>query len=226
MYPQLPPVIGAPQSCFAHASEVSLTRPPWFAGCAPHVTPCSMLGHSCCTLCCLLSYIGAILGRGFSSRVCRVLSSNRNKQIRPVTNKKHSSRRANLLDPLLQPYGCSKHSMKKNLSVVCFWGRAYLPHMGDFVEQPPKPNSKTLVFCFFSIPVGQPPLSVWPTRPISLTLTQVPPIPVDRVVPIHGWRTKKDQNWNKRRGALASSLPGFSSRAVLGWWFDNITHVW
>ena len=28
-------------------------------------------------------------------------------------------------------------------------GRAYLPHVGDFVEQPPKPNSKTLVFCFF-----------------------------------------------------------------------------
>ena len=35
-------------------------------------------------------------------------------------------------------------------------GRAYLPHMGDFVEPPPKPNSKTLVFRVFSIPVGQP----------------------------------------------------------------------
>ena len=33
-------------------------------------------------------------------------------------------------------------------------GRAYLPHMGDFVEPPPKPNSKSLVFCFFSIQVG------------------------------------------------------------------------
>ena len=29
-------------------------------------------------------------------------------------------------------------------------GRAYLPHnMGDFVEPPPKPNSKTLVFWVF-----------------------------------------------------------------------------
>ena len=36
-------------------------------------------------------------------------------------------------------------------------GRAYLPHMGDFVELPPKPNSKTLVFCFFFN-------SGWPTR--------------------------------------------------------------
>ena len=33
---------------------------------------------------------------------------------------------------------------------------------------------------------------------------------------------------DKRGGALGSisSFPGFSSRAVLGWWFDRITHVW
>ena len=53
-----------------------------------------------------------------------------------------------------------------------------------------------------------------------------PPTPADRVVPIHGWRTKKDQKGDRRGGALCSSFPGFSSRAVLEWWFDKITHVW
>ena len=55
-----------------------------------------------------------------------------------------------------------------------------------------------------------------------------PSTPADRVVPIHGWRTKKDQKGGKRGGAMGSisSFPGFSSRAVLGWWFDSLTHVW
>ena len=53
-----------------------------------------------------------------------------------------------------------------------------------------------------------------------------PPTSADREVPIYGWRTKKDQNGDNRGGALGSSFPGFSSRAVLGWWFDKFTHVW
>ena len=59
-----------------------------------------------------------------------------------------------------------------------------------------------------------------------------PPTPADRVVPIHGWKTQNDQKGDrgqkdKRGGALGStcSFPGFSSRAVLEWWFDKITHV-
>ena len=46
-----------------------------------------------------------------------------------------------------------------------------------------------------------------------------PSTPADRVVPIDGWRTKKDQKGtkgDKKGGALGSSFPGFSSRAVLG----------
>ena len=55
-----------------------------------------------------------------------------------------------------------------------------------------------------------------------------PPTPADRVVPIHGWRTKKGQKGDKRGGALGSisSFPGFSSRTVLGWCFYKITLVW
>ena len=116
-------------------------------------------------------------------------------------------------------------------------GRPYLPHMGDFVEPPPKPNSKILVFClFFSIPVGQPPLPVWPTRPISLiTLTQTP------LPQLTAWsqfmarepkgpkKTKKDQKGPKRgqkgKGCWVAISLGFHHvRAVLGWWFDRITH--
>ena len=57
-----------------------------------------------------------------------------------------------------------------------------------------------------------------------------PATPADRLVPIHGWKTKKDQKGDrgqtdKRGGALGSSFPGFSSRAVLGWCFDKITYV-
>ena len=37
--------------------------------------------------------------------------------------------------------------------------------------------------------------------------------------------TKKGTKGQKRGGALGSSLHGFSLRAVLGWWFDKITHV-
>ena len=36
VYPKLPHVIGAPRGCCGHASGISLPRPPWFTGCAPH----------------------------------------------------------------------------------------------------------------------------------------------------------------------------------------------
>ena len=53
-----------------------------------------------------------------------------------------------------------------------------------------------------------------------------PPAPADRVVPIYGWRTKKTKKGtkgqkDKRGGALGSSFSGFSSCAVLVWWFDK-----
>ena len=65
-----------------------------------------------------------------------------------------------------------------------FVGLAYLPHMGDFVEPPPNPNSKTLVFfSFFQFRwanhyfrYGQPDPNAHPD----------PPTPAVRVVPIHG----------------------------------------
>ena len=40
--PQLPPVIGAPRVCCGHASGISFPRLLWFAGCAIHVTQCSV----------------------------------------------------------------------------------------------------------------------------------------------------------------------------------------
>ena len=77
-------------------------------------------------------------------------------------------------------------------------GRAYLPHMGDFVEPPPKPNSKTLVFCFF-FNSGSPITTSSIANPTNIAnANSETPTPADRVVPIHGWRTKKDQEGDKR----------------------------
>ena len=46
MYPQLPPVIGAPRVCCGHASGIYFPRLLWFGECATHVTPCSVPGYS------------------------------------------------------------------------------------------------------------------------------------------------------------------------------------
>ena len=51
LYPQLPPVIGAPRVCCGHASGTSFPLLLWFGGCATHVTPCSVPGYSYFTLC-------------------------------------------------------------------------------------------------------------------------------------------------------------------------------
>ena len=63
VYPQLPPVIGAPRVCCGHASGISFPRLLWFGGCATHVTPCSVPGYSYFKMCseksehtCLTSY--------------------------------------------------------------------------------------------------------------------------------------------------------------------------
>ena len=42
--PTLPPVIGVSRGCCGHASGIPLSRPPWFAVCAPHATPCFLQG--------------------------------------------------------------------------------------------------------------------------------------------------------------------------------------
>ena len=46
VYPQLPPVIGAPRGCCGHASGIFSPRTLWFGGCAIHATPCSVPGYS------------------------------------------------------------------------------------------------------------------------------------------------------------------------------------
>ena len=78
-------------------------------------------------------------------------------------------------------------------------GCAYLPHMSDFVEPPPKPRQQdTRRFMgFFN--------SGWPTTtsgmadPTSVANANPdPPTPADRVVPVHDWRTKKDPKGEKR----------------------------
>ena len=63
VYPQLPPVIGAPRVCCGHASGISFSRLLCFGGCSTHVTPCSVPGYSYFTICseksehnCLTSY--------------------------------------------------------------------------------------------------------------------------------------------------------------------------
>ena len=79
VYPQLPPVIGAPWGCYGHASGISFPRLLWFGGCATPATPCSVPGYSYFRMClekpernCLTSYLcnAAILARFcFNSRV-------------------------------------------------------------------------------------------------------------------------------------------------------------
>ena len=51
VYPQLPPVIGAPRGCCGHASGICFPRLLWFGGCATHVTPCSVPGYSYFKIC-------------------------------------------------------------------------------------------------------------------------------------------------------------------------------
>ena len=57
-------------------------------------------------------------------------------------------------------------------------GSAYLQSM-DFQREPQSKYHLYFLDCFF--------FTSWPTRPISLTLTQTP-TPADRVVSIHSWR--------------------------------------
>ena len=105
VYPQLPPVIGAPWGCCVHASEIYSPRPLWFGGCATHATPCSVPGYSYFRMCleksernCLTSYLynAAILASFFlfaCLKACFRLSlSTRNKKKRTVTSKKHAYR--------------------------------------------------------------------------------------------------------------------------------------
>ena len=93
MYPQLPPVIGAPQVCCGHASGIYFPRLLWFGGCATRVTPCSVPGYSYFIMClekyehnCLIRYwyTAAILASFFlfaCLRRCFSLNlSNRNKK--------------------------------------------------------------------------------------------------------------------------------------------------
>ena len=75
-------------------------------------------------------------------------------------------------------------------------GRAYLSHMCVFVEPPPKPKSKTLVFCLFQF--WLPTTTSGMANPTNIANANPdPPTPADRVVPIHDWRTKKDQKADK-----------------------------
>ena len=77
-------------------------------------------------------------------------------------------------------------------------GRACLPHMGDFVEPPLMPNSKTLIFWgFFQFRLANHQFGL--ANPTNIANPNPdPPTPADRVVPIHGWGTKKDQKGDKR----------------------------
>ena len=85
VYPQLPPVIGAPWGCCGPASGISFPRLLWFGGCTTHATPCSVPGYSYFRMCleksernCLTSYLydAAILASFFFIRVFKgVLSS-------------------------------------------------------------------------------------------------------------------------------------------------------
>ena len=80
VYPQLPPVIGAPWGCCGHASGISFPRLLWFGGYETHATPCSVPGSSYFTMClkksernCLTSYLydEAILASFFFIRVIK-----------------------------------------------------------------------------------------------------------------------------------------------------------
>ena len=116
VYPQLPPVIGAPWGCCGHASGIYFPRPLWFGGCATHATRCFVPGYSYFRMCleksernCLTSYLyNAAILASFFLFIClkgcfRLSLSTRNKIKRTVTSKKHASRPANLLLCLLQP---------------------------------------------------------------------------------------------------------------------------
>ena len=105
VYPQLPPVIGAPWGCCGHASGIYSPRPLWFGGCITHATPCSVPGYSYFRMCleksernCLTSYLydAAILASFFlfaCLKACFRLSlSTRNKKKRTVTSKKYAYR--------------------------------------------------------------------------------------------------------------------------------------
>ena len=74
VYPQLPPVIGAPWGCCGHASGIYFPRLLCFGGYATHATPCYVPGYSHFRMCleksernCLTSYlyIAAILASFF-----------------------------------------------------------------------------------------------------------------------------------------------------------------
>ena len=51
VYPQLPPVIGAPWGYCGHASGIYFPRPLWFGGCATHATPQAEPGYSYFRMC-------------------------------------------------------------------------------------------------------------------------------------------------------------------------------
>ena len=103
VYPQLPPVIGAPWGCCGHASGIYSTRPLWFGGCATHATSCSVPGYSYFRMCleksernCLTSYLQQS-SRVFFLFAClkacfRLSLSTRNEKKRTVTSKKHAYR--------------------------------------------------------------------------------------------------------------------------------------
>ena len=105
VYPQLPPVIGAPWGCCGHASGIYSPRPLWFGGCATHVTPCSVPGYSYFRMCLeksernrLTSYLyNAAIFASFFLFAClkacfRLSLSARNQKKRTVTSKKHAYR--------------------------------------------------------------------------------------------------------------------------------------
>ena len=116
VYPQLPPVIGAPWGCCGDALGISVPRLLWFGGCKTHATPCSVPGYSYFRMC-LKNLNATVLqvtstmqqsSRNFILFAClkwcfRLSLSTRNKKKRTVTSKKHASRPANLLLCLLQP---------------------------------------------------------------------------------------------------------------------------
>ena len=73
--------------------------------------------------------------------------------------------------------------------------------MGDFVEPPPNPNNKALVFCFFQFLLANQQYRL--ANPTNIAYANPePPTRADRVVPIHGWRTQKDQRGGQRGEAL------------------------
>ena len=112
VYPQLPPIIGAPWGCCGHASGIYFPRPPWFSRCATHAIPCSVpAGYSYFRMCLEKSERNRLTShtctmkqssRVFSLFEClkgcfRLRWSTRDKNMRTVTSKKH------LLRSLLQP---------------------------------------------------------------------------------------------------------------------------